>query len=333
MAERTATPSKTLSGGTAQAPAPAQTLHLDWIGFGIAILGSVLFSTKGVFIKLAYAEGATADQVVALRMIVAVPIYLAIAGVAIARGRTVGLSLTPRTIVAACGIGALGYFLASYLDFLGLEFVTAQYERLVLLTYPFFTLALGVWFFGDKMRWSVIPAMGLSYLGIVTLFGWNLAVNPDGLIEGTLLVLAAGLVFALYQHLAKRSMTHLGTLMFTCIAMTSAGAVAIVYSGARGSLDDLTGLTANAYLYGLALGVVGTVLPSFFLNNAISRIGARATATMGNFGTVATIFLAVTILGEAFTVYHAAGTALVIAGAIWFSRAERRPRTPKPPSL
>src|SRR5690606_4261368 len=98
-------------------------------------------------------------------------------------------ALTPGTVLASMAIGILGYYVASYLDFLGLNFVTAQYERLVLFTYPFFVVLFGVWFFGDRMVWGVVPAMLVSYGGLLVIFGWNLAVDPQGIVTGTLLVL------------------------------------------------------------------------------------------------------------------------------------------------
>ena len=159
----------------------------DPLGYAFAVAGAILFSTKGIFIKLAYGEGVSTEMLLSLRMIVALPVYLVILVTLLRREDNLRHLLTPPIVLASMAIGILGYYLSSYLDFLGLNFVSAQYERLVLFTYPFFVLLFGVWFFGDRMVWRVVPAMLVSYAGLLVIFGWNLAINPDGLVIGTLL--------------------------------------------------------------------------------------------------------------------------------------------------
>ena len=261
------------------AAAPHPRPKDDLLGYGFAIAGSVLFSTKGIFIKLAYGEGVATETLLALRMLVALPVYLVIL-VTLLRAPSVRALLTPRTVMASMAVGILGYYLSSYLDFAGLNFLSAQYERLVLFTYPFFVLIFGVWFFGDRMVWRVVPAMLLSYAGLMVIFGWNLATNPDGLSIGTLFVLGSAITFALYQHLAKRQMVVIGSGLFTCIGMSTAAICAIAQN-----TDPLRVSTASPpsrpqiWIYGLCLGMLGTVLPSFLMNAGMSRIGARATSS------------------------------------------------------
>lgn len=309
-----------LQSATDTASAPA----FDYADYALAISGAALFSTKGIFIKLAYGIGADAGTVLALRMLVALPFYIAIGGWLLSRDRTLRALLTPRVLVGSALVGILGYYVASLIDFTGLAFISAQYERLVLFTYPFFTLALGVMFFGDRMVWRVVPGLVVSYAGLMVIFGWNLAVNPHGLVEGTSLVLAAALAFALYQHLARRQMDVIGSRVFTVIGMTSAGIVALAQNAVQHGIGAFGHVTPQLWGYGLALGLLGTVVPSFLLNGAIARIGARATSSTGTWGPVMTIILAVTILGEPFTVYHAVGTVMVIGGSVLFARANQR---------
>ncbi len=304
------------------AAVPISTAKFDALGYGFAIAGAVLFSTKGIFIKLAYGQGVTTETLLALRMLVAMPIYLAILA-AFFRDKAMRQKLTPLRVMASMGVGLLGYYLASYLDFAGLNFVSAQYERLVLFTYPFFVLLFGVWFFGDKMSWRVVPAMALSYAGLLVIFGWNLAVNPDGLFAGTTLVLGSAITFAFYQHLARRQMSLIGAGLFTCIGMTTASVAAIAQNLALNGLQSFAALSPQLWVYGLCLGVIGTVLPSFLMNAGIQRIGARATSSMSAFGPIVTIAFAVAVLSEPFTPFHIVGTVLVILGSVWFGRSER----------
>ena len=306
-------------------PAPTQPAN-DSIGYGLAVAGAILFSTKGIFIKLAYGEGVSTEMLLSLRMIVALPVYLVILVVLLSREHRLRALLTTRIVLTSMAIGILGYYFSSYLDFLGLNFVSAQYERLVLFTYPFFVLLFGVWIFGDRMVWGVVPSMLVSYAGLLVIFGWNLAVNPDGLVLGTLLVLGSAISFALYQHLAKRQMLVLGAGLFTCIGMSTAALCAIAQNLVLAGPQSYLTVTPTVWGYGLALGVLGTVLPSFLMNAGMARIGARATSSTAAFGPVVTIFLAVIILSEPFTLYHGIGTALVLAGSVLFSRAERKAR-------
>ena len=304
-------------------PAPSSN---DPLGYGYAVMGAILFSTKGIFIKLAYGMGASVEMLLSLRMLVALPIYLVILLTMLWRGDKLVAALNPKLVLSSMAIGILGYYLSSYLDFLGLNFVTAQYERLVLFTYPFFVLLLGITFFGDRMVWGVVPAMLVSYSGLLVIFGWNLATDPDGLVLGTVLVLGSALTFALYQHLAKRQMLVLGAGLFTCIGMSTAAVCAIVQNLVISGPASYLALTPEIWACGLALGVLGTVLPSFLMNAGMARIGARATSSTAAFGPVVTIVIAVIVLGEPFTIYHAIGTGLVLLGSILFTRAERRAR-------
>lgn len=306
-------------------PNPARQ-GIDLAGYALAVTGAALFSTKGIFIKLAFAEGVSTEAALALRMLVALPVYLVILVTLLRRENAVLALLTPRRLMATMAVGALGYYLSSYLDFAGLAFVSAQYERLVLFTYPFFVLLFGVWFFGDRMNWKLIPAMAITYGGLLVIFAWNLTMRPEGLIVGTLLVLGSAVTFAFYQHLARRQMLIIGSALFTCIGMSTAAFLAI---GQSLVVDGpATYLTFSPYVWflGLMLGIFGTVLPSFLLNAGIARIGARATSSTASFGPIVTIVLAVFILGEEFTWVHAIGTGLVLFGSSLFARIESRAR-------
>lgn len=302
----------------------APDLRPDALGFALAIGGATLFATKSIFAKLAYLEGGTTETVLAMRMSVAVPVYMLILAVTLFRSPHLLQKLTLRNLLGAISVGALGYWAASYLNFMGLNFISAQLERLVLYIYPFLTVGLGILFFGHKMKKGIIPAMVISWFGLAVIFGWNLTVQSEGLILGTALVLGSALLFALYQLLAKGQMEKIGSSLFTCIGMSFAGIIALAHNAASNGLDSLANLPPKVWMLGLGLGVISTVLPSFMINAAILRVGARVTSASGTLGPIMTIFLAVTILDEPFTWFHAFGAALVIFGAILFSRAEQK---------
>jgi drug/metabolite transporter (DMT)-like permease len=298
----------------------------DPLGYAFAIGGAVLFSSKAIFIKLAYAQGAATEVLLALRMLVALPVYLVILLVLLRRNpKLLGL-FKPRLLVPAMLVGLLGYYVSSYLDFAALNLISAQYGRLVLFTYPFFVVLFGAMFFRVPFSWRILPGMLIAYGGIVLLFGWSFWAEPDGLLIGTALVLTAAVTFAFYQLLAKGRMRELGTALFTCIAMSTAAVFAIGQSLLITGPQTLLSLPQPVWLLGLALGIFSTVLPSFMMNAAIARIGARANSSTAAFGPLLTIGFAVVVLSEPFTIYHALGTALVLLGATLFARAERRLR-------
>lgn len=309
---------------TASPSLPKTTL--DPLGYAFAIGGAVLFSSKAIFIKLAYAQGAATEVLLALRMLVALPVYLVILVVLLRRNPDLLRLFRPRLLVPAMLVGLLGYYVSSYLDFAALNFISAQYGRLVLFTYPFFVVLFGALFFRVPFSWRILPGMLLAYGGIVLLFGWSFWAEPEGLLIGTALVLTAAVTFAFYQLLAKGRMRELGTGLFTCIAMSTAAVFAIGQSLVLSGPGELLRLPSQVWLLGLALGIFSTVLPSFMMNAAIGRIGARANSSTAAFGPLLTIAFAVAVLGEPFTIFHGLGTGLVLVGAALFTRAEQRLR-------
>ncbi|HTN63469.1 MAG TPA: DMT family transporter [Devosia sp.] len=312
-----------MSSPAATVPIPAA----DPLGYAFAVGGATLFASKSILIKLAYAEGAPTETLLALRMLVALPVYLVILVMLLRRNPELRAKLTPRLIAPAMAIGILGYYISSYLDFAALNYITAQYGRLVLFTYPFFVVLFGALFFGDRFDWRIVPGMLVAYAGIVVLFGWSFFDQPEGLLHGTMLVGTAAVTFAFYQLFAKASMRKIGTGLFTCIGMSTAAICAIAQSAIIGGVDAFVQLPSLVWVYGLGLGVFATVLPTFLMNAAIARIGPRANASTAAFGPIVTIALAVVFLSEPFTIFHAIGTALVIVGSVMFSHSERLART------
>jgi drug/metabolite transporter (DMT)-like permease len=310
----------TPAGAASTAPRPPA----PWLGYGLAAGGAALFSTKSVIIKLAYAEGVNAETLLALRMVLSLPVFLVVGAVAL-RTRARGGNAAPdrRLVFRACWVGALGYWVASYTDFLGLAYISAHFERLILFTYPGFVVLFGAAFFGQRVRAHTLAALGLSYAGLVVIFASDLGPGGKGTAVGAGLVSSAAVAYAAYQLLAKDAIARLGPPLFTCVAMTAAAAAAL----AQFALTQPPGtlLVRRSVLgYGLLLAVGATVLPSFMLNAALHRISAQANAIIGTLSPVATIVLAVAVLGEVLGPADVVGTLLVIAGVGWFTLADRR---------
>jgi drug/metabolite transporter (DMT)-like permease len=315
------------------AAAPPDTeIRLAWIGLALAVAGAAFFATKGIVVKLALAEGIDALTTLTWRMIVAVPIFLAV-GIAGYRrrnaARTAGAPpvLDPSSVLQALGVGVLGYYVASFLDFQALEYISAQLDRLILLTYPFFVVLFGALFYRRRVTPPMLVAQLLSYLGIALIFWRDFRVEGEHVLLGVALVFASAIAYAGYQLLAKPLIDRMGAQLFTSIAMSGAGPAVIVHFLMTHSVADLA-VGGNAILLMLAIGTVSTVLPAYCISGAIGLIGPERTAVIGNVAPLVTIALAVGVLGEAFTPWHAAGTALVLIG-VWLFTRKARPR-PRP---
>jgi len=299
------------------------------VGYGLVALGSALFSSKAIFIKLAYLERHDALLILAWRMAFALPIFLAVGLFEVAKRRRSHEALPSLAQAAgAVAIGLIGYYLAMVLDFAGLLYVTAQLERLALFTYPIFLIFIGAAFFGMRLSPASLVAAAISYLGLAFVFTTDFAAGGSNVTLGTALVLASSVSFAVYQLLAKTFISKIGSTLFTSLALSGAAVTTLAHVFiARGGLD--TSVSAHYLMLAAGIGLLATVIPSFFVNAGMARIGAASTAMISNVSPLMTIYFAVVLLGEPFTWAHAIGTALVVGGVGYHTwRDIRRPQPP-----
>ncbi|MBS1167656.1 MAG: EamA-like transporter family protein [Proteobacteria bacterium] len=304
-------------------PSSAPSAGPLWIGYGFAALGAVLFAAKGILIKLAFAEGIDTVTLLALRMGLSVPIYVAVGCIAYRRDRQKAIPMP--AYIKALLIGMIGYWFSSYADFKGLETLTPQFERLILFTYPLFVLLLGAALFRLPLRWKPMAAFGIAYLGLAVVFLADFETGGGEIVVGTLWVLAAAVSFALYQLLAGGSIAILGAPLFTSVAMTGAAVVVLLMFLATHPLSALL-VSSRGFALAVTLAIGATVLPSFLMSAALSRISAAANSTIGTLSPVVTLFLAVLILGEPLRSVDLLGTALVVGGVGLFTVVDRRRR-------
>jgi drug/metabolite transporter (DMT)-like permease len=295
-----------------------------WLGYGLACIGATLFATKAIVVKLAYAEGVDAETLLAVRMILSLPVYLAIGLHGLLPSQRGPFDrANGRLILHALGVGALGYWLSSYLDFKGLELISAQFERLILFTYPFFVMLFGALFFRQPIKLKSLAAFAISYGGLLLLFLRDFSRAGDDAALGAAFVMAAGISFALYQLLAKTIIVKMGPRLFTCTAMSAASAVVIAQFLLTHPVGQLV-LTPHIWMLGVALAIGGTILPSFFMNAALHRISAQANSMIGTLSPVITILLAVAILAEPLAALDMLAAVLVIVGVFFATLADRR---------
>jgi drug/metabolite transporter (DMT)-like permease len=304
---------------TIAAPAPSKI-----IGYSLAAAGAALFSSKAIFIKLAYLERSDASLMLACRMAFSLPFFVIIGLYAFNARRRAGLPPpSARALGFAAVNGFIGYYIASYLDFAGLLFITAQLERLVLFTYPVFVMLLGFMFFKGRITSSGIIAALITYAGLALVFANGITVEGWDTAIGTLLVLGAALTFALYQLLAKNLIAGLGSLLFTSVGMSAASLAGLTHYAVTAA--QIAPNVSYHYLgLAAATAIFATVVPSFLINAGLGRIGPQATAMISTISPLVTIILAVFFLGEAFTIVDAIGTAMILAGIGFYTWADSR---------
>jgi drug/metabolite transporter (DMT)-like permease len=286
-------------------------------GLSIAIAGAVLFSTKAIVAKLLYRYQLDAITVIALRMLFSVPVF---AAVAIWKMRAEApLSVADRWRLV--GLGLIGYYASSLLDFLGLQYITVGLERLILFLTPTFVLLITALFFKRRIGRMEWMALALSYCGIVLVFVHDLGAGQgDAVVIGSLLVLASAICYAVYLLGSGELVRRIGSLRLVSYAMCVASAACI---GQFFVLRPAALLFEQpGAVYGLSLlnGVFCTILPVFMTMIAVQRIGAATASQAGMIGPVSTLFLGALILGEPITAVQLCGTGLVFAGIYLLSK-------------
>ena len=294
----------------------------NWLGYLLCAAGATLFSTKAIFIKLAYQETVDASLMLAWRNIFAVPLFLAIGVYAVLQKRGQGVALPkPKLWLAAMATGFFGYYISSWLDFKGLEFISAQLERLVLFSYPFFVMFIGaIWWKQPLTRHGLIAA-GITYLGLTIVFGLDLPEGGRSTIIGSSLVLLCALFFAIYQLMAKSYISLFGSVLFTCVTMSSAGVMLILH---RYVVSGDYAASPRFLWLSFGTAIFATVIPSFLINAGLARISSQAVGMISTISPLVTIVLAVAILGEDFTIADAIGSGLVLAGVGYFTWGDMR---------
>ncbi len=307
----------------AAAPPAAGRFYVE-AGYAFAAASAVLFSTKGIAVKLAYDEPIDATLLLALRMALALPVYLAIGWIAVADLHRRGASL-PRAarILQAAAVGALGYWVSSFLDFSGLEHLSAQFERLILYTYPLFVVIFGALFFRAPFTPRALAAFAVAYVGLAIIFLEKIEQPGSDIWLGSTFVFGSAITFALYQLLAKGLITEMGPRLFTCIAMLGATVGVLGQFLATRPIAEIAATSPRVWELALYLAIGATVLPSFFLSAALHRISAQANSTIATLSPVMTVILAVLILRETITPVDVAGAALVVGGIAWFTLSDR----------
>ena len=290
------------------------------IGTALVVAGAMLFSLKGIFIKLAYQYGVDVVTLMSLRMGIALPFYVLIGCWSFFQHRQ--QRLTYLQTLQIFGIGIIGYYTASYLDLSGLTFIAASLERLILYMYPSMVLILSVIFLKEKITRRQIVVLCTGYVGVILFMLDGVAVPGDGLVQGSLLVLASALSFAIFILLSGKMIPNVGSVRFTTLAMTAASAAILLhYVITKGMM--IPDQPIQVWGYAALIAVFSTVLPSFLMAAGIARVGASNASLLGAVGPATTAILAVYILDEPFGLAHFFGLLLVVLAVLMLAREKR----------
>ena len=286
-------------------------------------MGSIAFSGKAIIVKLAYRYGVDAVTLIMLRMLFALPLFAAMAWWA-SRGKP---PLTRHEWLGVLGLGFSGYYLASFLDFAGLAYISASLERLILYLNPTLVLLLGLVLYKRRVTGQQLLGMGVSYCGVALVFGHEIAVQGmdarGGAAWGALLVFLSAVSYAIYLVYSGELVKRLGALRLVGLATTVACLLCIAQFVVLRPFS--AALVAPEVVWLSLLNATAcTAAPVLMVMMAIERIGASAAAQTGMVGPMSTILMGVLILGEPFTAWVAVGTVLVIAGIFVFTHRQTK---------
>lgn len=287
-------------------------------GVVLAFAGAIAFSGKAIIVKLAYRYGVDAVTVIMYRMLFALPIFLAMSWWA-GRGKP---PLSRRDWFGVAGLGLTGYYLASFLDFLGLQYVTASLERLILYLNPTLVLLLGWLLYRKPWKRVQLLGMAISYAGVLLVFGQEVRLEGSNVALGTVLVFLSAVSYAVYLVYSGHMVQRLGSLRLVGLATSVACVLCIVQFLVVHPLSAAQ-VAPQVIWLSVLNAVACTAVPVLLVMMAIERVGASVTAQTGMVGPMSTILMGVWLLGEPFTAWVAAGSALVIAGIFVFTRSGR----------
>ncbi|OAJ95111.1 DMT family transporter [Vibrio bivalvicida] len=295
---------------------PSETASLSQVGILLALAGCVLFSIKPILVKVAYQYGGDATSIMTLRAFSSLPLYF-LMFLYLCRHKE-NRNRVKKYGLKAAAIGVIGYYLASFLDIAALQFITAQLERLLIFLFPTFVVLISWALYQQRPSRTVILSACIGYLGIGFIVVHDFNTLGKSVLLGSLLAVASALVFAFYLVWSKPLIGHLGSSLFTSIGMGSAGMAIMVHLALSGS--TISDWSRELITTGVLLGIFCTVLPSYLVAAAMARLTPTTLSLTSNVGPAITAGIAVVVLDETFTIWHALGLILVVTSVYTLNR-------------
>lgn len=293
-------------------------------GVFISLAGTICFSVKAIFVKLAYRDAQVdAVTLLALRMLFSAPFFLTTAF--FTSNKSSNVKFTGKQWIYIAVIGCLGYYISSLFDFVGLKYVSAGIERLVLFTYPTMVLVMSSVIFKERIKPVQWLAVVVTYLGLAIAFLGESRLgsdHSDDFLFGALLIFFCAITYASYITGSGRMIPQVGAAKFNSYAMSFACAGVILHFFLFGS-TSLLHLPVIVYAYSFLMAIFSTVIPSFLIAVAIKRIGPDNSAIVNSVGPVSTIFFAYIFLNENVSAWQLAGTMLILVGVFVIARQKQ----------
>jgi drug/metabolite transporter (DMT)-like permease len=287
-------------------------------GLLLAAAGSIAFSGKAIIVKLAYRHGVDAITLVMFRMLFALPFFIAMAWWA---GRHQA-PLTRNDWLGVLGLGFSGYYLSSFLDFLGLQYISASLARLILYLNPTLVLVLGWVLYKRKITYRQGMAMAVSYSGVLLVFGHEVSLVGENIALGAILVFGSAITYAIYLTYSGHLVQRLGSLRLAGLATTVACFFCIFQFVLLKPVAALDVVPEVIWL-SMLNAIVCTVLPVLMIMMAIERIGPGLTSQIGMIGPLSTLTMGAFFLNETFNLWILMGTVLVLGGVFWVTKAPK----------
>ena len=298
-----------------------QTTKKFWYGIAIGVLGIVLFSSKAVMVKLAYGYQVDAISILLLRMLFSFPFYIVIAY--LYRNQNNLVEIKHKDYAWVVFFGFVGYYLASYFDFVGLTYIKASLERIILFLYPTIVILLNKLFLKQPITKIQAGAIGLTYLGIVIAFWDEVAISGSGTYLGGFFILLSAITYASYLVGSGWLIPKFGLIKFTAYAMIVSCICVFVHYGFI-SNTDLFGYSWEVYFLGFLIAIFATVIPSFLVSTSIKMISSSNFAIVAGIGPISTIILAAIFLNESLTLLQFFGALVVIVGILLISLTKKK---------
>lgn len=294
-------------------------------GFLLSIGGAILFSTKAIWVKLAFKNtGVDALTLLSLRMLLALPFYLIAAWIAGKKQSATPLSKKEWGWIITLGV--LGYYLSSLFDFIGLQYISAGLERLILFLYPTFAVLLNTWLFKNTISRIQIIALFITYAGIGIAYYAELGTiqHNDQFYFGSFMVFLCAVTYSFYLVGTGKMVVRAGATRYTAYAMLSATAGVFIHFLLQQKWQEVQ-MSAQLWYYGIALAIIATVIPSFMISSGMKKIGSNNVSIITSIGPVSTIIQAAIFLNEPILMAQIIGTLLVIVGVVLIGWQTTRP--------
>ncbi|MCV6628993.1 MAG: DMT family transporter [Flavobacteriaceae bacterium] len=290
-------------------------------GVIMAVVGIVFFSSKAVMVKLAYQYEVTAIHLLVFRMLFSLPFYLLMAWRYPSNMPISNYSI--KDYVWLIFFGVIGYYVASLFDFLGLRYISAGLERIVLFVYPTIVVLLGYWFLKKPVDKAQKTAIAITYIGLLVTFWNQLSIEGSKVWFGALLVFFCAITYAMYLVGSEYMIPKFGVKAFTSYSMIIACVATLVHYGMQDQAD-LWSYPWQVYMIGLMMAVFATIIPSYLVVGAISKIGSSDFAILASLGPIATISLAYWVLGEVLSIEQFIGGTIIVLGVLYLGMIKRK---------